>query len=958
MAGRRQRRSATTLGRSRFRSFSSAERRRRRFLSRLLVRVVTSPLFLVPIAFLFRAVVFGTSAAASFVPTSTGESYCVALADRSRARRRLRRIRSYDCCGRSIGSDAAAAVRRFGRRRLGVDDDCDNDDVKILPIDKANDEFRRLLFLQHEGQLNKNRTATRRAVNKNCEDRDADAANATVLVQVEGYVTAVRSFGNSFAFLDIGCRRSIDSPVQVMLKRQAYGVDNSNCDVEGSNFDGIFRSMVPGVKVRVAGTVGPTRNPGEAVLVARKIQLVKWPRNPQHVRKLLSLLLQQSSTTPGRQLQRERNDGDGNGALVSLNEPIFDDHPIRNDRGNIEALRRGEDVNTTASSTTASSSSSSSSSSSLDDPLQVAAKMIVAQQEEDSEYPYEQLMQQRQQPAAVSDEHSTTTTWNSSSSISKKKNHNPATSSSSNYKGSPLLLPLAPVELQTPPPSAARNVVLDDDAVDFASGDHLLSIQETHQRIQRLSDSDWVAETNHSRVRISGWVQNRRRFRNNITILEIVDIFTSSSSLSTAPDEDGSTTKITIPHRVKCVLHPNSIKEEYDPGGILAPGSQVSLVGTLDRSVSSHGDQQEQQPVVVILWVNQARLLRATWRPATIRMILENAAASILEPSEAARALRISDTEMHRLVDATTDAVERQWAASEISNRLQNEASRTATVSEEQMNVLEKYERYLCGEKYPINAISHDTSAEDDEDPVAGGVVDDPVAGGVVDDRPGSRWQRKKLPQLRWILEEVRDICESHPEYPSRPIRILDVGGGRGLLANFLADSLPVEVKVIDISSKTVENGKMRSRRSDLANKVKYEACDASAVTFQPEEFDIVVALHACGALTDIALSHAVANQAAFVICPCCFRSNPQLRIHRTVAVQDWIGVSPDDYAALKTLAEVQGDQSLASRAMHAICALRSSAVERHSKQRVRAVIKTFPIAFSTRNFAIVGTRQ
>jgi hypothetical protein len=160
----------------------------------------------------------------------------------------------------------------------------------------------------------------------------------------------------------------------------------------------------------------------------------------------------------------------------------------------------------------------------------------------------------------------------------------------------------------------------------------------------------------------------------------------------------------------------------------------------------------------------------------------------------------------------------------------------------------------------------------------------------------------------------------------------------------------------LDIARKAVENGKMRSTRLDLSNSVKYKACDASAIDFSKGDFDIVVALHACGALTDIALSHAVENKAAFVICPCCFQSNSHLLIQRETPIEDWLGVAQKDYSALKLLAEVQGNQPLASQSTHAICALRAAAVERHSLGSIRSTVKTFPIAFSTRNFALVGT--
>jgi Methyltransferase domain len=154
----------------------------------------------------------------------------------------------------------------------------------------------------------------------------------------------------------------------------------------------------------------------------------------------------------------------------------------------------------------------------------------------------------------------------------------------------------------------------------------------------------------------------------------------------------------------------------------------------------------------------------------------------------------------------------------------------------------------------------------------------------------------------------------------------------------------------------------MRAKRLQLP--VEYTAGDASKVDFSGD-VDLVVALHACGALTDVALGHAISNAACFVICPCCFRSNPTLQVTLPSAgpsgidrirVEEWLGVDPIDYDVLKLLAEVQGDIALANQAIHTICALRASALAIRSERQVNVAIRTFPMAFSSRNFCLVGS--
>jgi len=216
---------------------------------------------------------------------------------------------------------------------------------------------------------------------------------------------------------------------------------------------------------------------------------------------------------------------------------------------------------------------------------------------------------------------------------------------------------------------------------------------------------------------------------------------------------------------------------------------------------------------------------------------------------------------------------------------------------------------------------------------------------------PGSNWQRKKRPQLEWMVQEIATVVRSHPDYERRLVHILDVGGGQGRLANYLAQSLgdTVQVHVVDIAQNAIANGAMKAKRLNLD--VKFQVADASTAELE-HPVDVVVALHACGHLSDVALGHAVHHKAGFVICPCCFSSNPELRV-RGELVEDFLSISSTQWTALKYLAEVQGDTSLASRAIHTVCAVRAEAVSR--KYDCTVQIKSFPIQYSTRNAVLVG---
>jgi len=250
----------------------------------------------------------------------------------------------------------------------------------------------------------------------------------------------------------------------------------------------------------------------------------------------------------------------------------------------------------------------------------------------------------------------------------------------------------------------------------------------------------------------------------------------------------------------------------------------------------------------------------------------------------------------------------------------------------------------------------------------------------------GSRWRGKKRPQLEFMARQVKEVVESHPDFNARPLNILDVGGGRGHLSNYLASVLGndvANVHVIDIDSQTIKNGVTDAKRKGLDN-VVFGVGDASSslnvagllITEGDGDYDIIVALHACGALSDVALGHAAANNAGFVITPCCFRSNSFLNVslpshgskkELLMRPSEFLGMEEESMVALTSAAELQGDIKNAGEAIHTLCALRAQAVKTYWQECCTdevqpsyydIQIKTFPIGFSTRNYCIVGTKR
>jgi SAM-dependent methyltransferase len=429
--------------------------------------------------------------------------------------------------------------------------------------------------------------------------------------------------------------------------------------------------------------------------------------------------------------------------------------------------------------------------------------------------------------------------------------------------------------------------------------------------LEQQSVSETLLNCQESRVCFSGWIQNRRRFDGNITVLEVTDDPTATIWSS----------------RLQCILDPKLLNHAL--GELMAPGSLVEING---YKTSLEAKQ--------MCWISSIRIVQASWRPKHVLYVIDLAKTGVLNTKEASEALGITKDDLKDIMELPT-LTERQWKAAEISRGLQSSQSRVGVIEPELLQVLEQFTDLR--NQYPVRGVASDLIK-------------------VETGRDGSRYRRTKEPQLEWMTQQVDEVIKSHPSFGERPLRVLDVGGGKGLLANHLAAHLgdKAQIIVVDIANRAIKNGEMRSKRLQLP--VQYSAGDAS--TFEHDEkVDLVVALHAYGALSDVALGHAVLNQASFVICPCCFRSNPQLRVpsgyanntRQLVSVDDWLSVSFTEYDALKVLAEVTGDIHLASRAMHTICALRLAAAERHSVTPMDVAIKTFPIGFSTRNYCLVG---
>mmetsp|Transcript_3404 Transcript_3404/g.9531 ORF Transcript_3404/g.9531 Transcript_3404/m.9531 type:complete len:738 (-) Transcript_3404:2620-4833(-) len=176
----------------------------------------------------------------------------------------------------------------------------------------------------------------------------------------------------------------------------------------------------------------------------------------------------------------------------------------------------------------------------------------------------------------------------------------------------------------------------------------------------------------------------------------------------------------------------------------------------------------------------------------------------------------------------------------------------------------------------------------------------------------------KKWPQLDWLVKRLGPILEtlrkkhegSEPRFRRRRrrIEILDVGGGRGDIAVAVAEAFDdVRVTVVDVNESSLVGGRAyyESRKQwwtntsgkihgesqnededeDEDDRVVFVCDDFADYAKSVERFDVVLAWHACGDLSDLALECSLERSGAFVICPCCYTKR-----HVRGFTPSWIG--------------------------------------------------------------------
>eukprot|EP00536_Pseudo-nitzschia_multiseries_P005665 jgi/Psemu1/285945/fgenesh1_pg.109_\ len=785
--------------------------------------------------------------------------------------------------------------------------------------------------------------------------------NDTSPVVVEGYVTSKRSIGKNLAFLDFQVdhegsddKDSDHNLCQALLRKDLY---------EGDFHAGYRRCLLKGCKFRLTGVASPTRIPGNVVLMLKSMELLALPRQSQHIQIVLEHAV--DGAIPFKQVllacsDAEPNFSDGDKSIRLELDECRDF--LTGGETNITGIGEGEDDSLTEMARRKVVSLR----------LKRLSKQILSALPHDPQYP------------AAADQRS----------LSREGNY---------------IVPPAPREWQMVPERLQRDIEMSEKSI-HDSTKATPSIVKERTVKEALLEMTKIAERKNSdgqtsaRVSVNAWVQNRRRFGDNVTMIYLVDEMMNPSFENQDPIQGNTMIGTSSP--LPCLLHPEVLsgKDTNDCGmyqNLIGAGSKISVQGRIllpdGNEIKNDEDERSEtksrSPPHV--WVESIRLVRSSYNSVTIRHLLDLLFEKRIGAREVSEALLIPFEEAKRL-SFQSDATERQWKANLLAIQLQKELSPSSIalgrVDPILLEVMEKYRHFSKIHPVIAESIEREKAEGGGNKNKDEGISENYSNGAKNDDQvsrqdkvkrsalgmPGSKWQTKKKPQLEWMSRQIRTVLESHPDFKNRELTILDIGGGKGQLANHLGKSLGkfVRVHVVDICQGAVRNGKKKAERLDLP--VDFQFADASnSNLLDAVDADVVVALHACGHLSDVALNHAIHRRAGFVIVPCCFNSNPHLmipesKINTLTSVPEWLGIPPGDWSALKLLAEVQGNIPLASEAIGIICAIRAQAAHQKmtiEKNRDEAIgydsvtddsegkiaIKSFPIQYSTRNTVLVG---
>lgn len=414
--------------------------------------------------------------------------------------------------------------------------------------------------------------------------------------------------------------------------------------------------------------------------------------------------------------------------------------------------------------------------------------------------------------------------------------------------------------------------------------------------------------------------------------------------------------------------------------------STVSLceAGSLILCTGHVGRSSAGAPTIL---ADHAELLRVSPNPESIARLMTAYGAGSVSSAQASRALSCvsSPTVLSRLsrIMASKKAGIRHKALAQCARRLRGCASlqrnrtRRPRISERDMSILRAAEeRPECAKWRPnvptLGGSASELRSRNEEEGRAIAAYEAELRGtgaGVIDPLKNiprdADWRRfryalaKKSPQVDWMTARILYVLDKSCPAMGRERTVVDVGGGRGDLALVVAAALGGRghVTVVDTNLESLAAGEERAAAEGLLPHMSFIGDRIENV--KDFNFSLVIGLHACGGLGEYALRLAAVHGASFVLCTCCFNSNPGMAVLTRVC--DDPPLPLNEVKTLCGLAEkVTDPPTVSRRAMHAMNAMRLGQIykifnEHNPDKNLDLFQAMYPEKYSRANCVLIG---
>ena len=171
--------------------------------------------------------------------------------------------------------------------------------------------------------------------------------------------------------------------------------------------------------------------------------------------------------------------------------------------------------------------------------------------------------------------------------------------------------------------------------------------------------------------------------------------------------------------------------------------------------------------------------------------------------------------------------------------------------------------------------------------------------------------QSKIIPSMarKWKqINKFVEICAGalgQISNENQPLHVVDFGSGKGYLTFALYDYLAKNLQVPFVTGVEL-NPKMVEFCQQVATEANFNQLDffqGDVRTYNPEQLDVMIALHACDVATDFAIHTGIRLNAQMIMCaPCCHKElRPQLQSPKVLAPMLQFGIHAGQQAEMLT---------------------------------------------------------